>query len=369
VDPHAGRTRFAEYADRWLASRNDERTTRARDASIMRTHVMPRWGQHPMARIEHLDVQVWVTELGGRLAPATVAECFRLTSSVMRTAMRDRIIGFNPCDGVKVPRRRRQAGDDTTITPTQLTGRLLPAVPDRYRPLVALAGGTGLRWGECAGLRWDAVDLVANVVRVERVAEEVAGTVSSKPYPKSKAGRRTVPLPRFAAELLDSYADQYTAAPGGEIFTNQAGGPVRRTLFRARVWRPALVRAGLLGRINQVDEHIFRAGWDDARGRANDAEFTTERDAVAHVARWAAGGMRFHDLRHSYATWLVSSGVPINDVQTVMGHEQASTTLDRYTHQSTDRDTRVRRAFADDLLTHASDDDPEDDGEPSAEGS
>jgi integrase len=242
-------------------------------------------------------------------------------------------------------------------------------VPDRYRPLVALAGGTGLRWGECAGLRWDAVDLVANVVRVERVAEEVAGTVSSKPYPKSKAGRRTVPLPRFAAELLDSYADQYTAAPGGEIFTNQAGGPVRRTLFRARVWRPALVRAGLLGRINQVDEHIFRAGWDDARGRANDAEFTTERDAVAHVARWAAGGMRFHDLRHSYATWLVSSGVPINDVQTVMGHEQASTTLDRYTHQSTDRDTRVRRAFADDLLTHASDDDPEDDGEPSAEGS
>ncbi|MEV4413829.1 tyrosine-type recombinase/integrase [Catellatospora sp. NPDC049609] len=41
------------------------------------------------------------------------------------------------------------------------------------------------------------------------------------------------------------------------------------------------------------------------------------------VARHAAGGLRFHDLRHSYATWLISSGVPVNDVQRVMGHEQA----------------------------------------------
>ncbi len=65
----------------------------------------------------------------------------------------------------------------------------------------------------------------------------------------------------------------------------------------------------------------------------------------------AAGGIRFHDLRHSYATWLVSRGVPVNDVQAVMGHEQASTTLNLYTHRSGDRDQRVLRAFADDPLT------------------
>lgn len=59
-----------------------------------------------------------------------------------------------------------------------------------------------------------------------------------------------------------------------------------------------------------------------------------------------AGGLRFHDLRHSYATHLVSSGVPVNDVQRVMGHEQASTTLNLYTHASSEQDARVRNAFA-----------------------
>jgi integrase len=57
------------------------------------------------------------------------------------------------------------------------------------------------------------------------------------------------------------------------------------------------------------------------------------------------GGLRYHDLRHSYATWLVSDGVPLNVVQRVMGHEQATTTLNRYTHTPDDYGQRVRAAF------------------------
>lgn len=68
-------------------------------------------------------------------------------------------------------------------------------MPERYRALVALAAGTGLRWGECVGLRWDLVDLAAGVVRVVRVAEEISGHVTLKPYPKSKAGRPYRPAP------------------------------------------------------------------------------------------------------------------------------------------------------------------------------
>ncbi|MGY0002607.1 tyrosine-type recombinase/integrase [Micromonospora sp. I033] len=51
------------------------------------------------------------------------------------------------------------------------------------------------------------------------------------------------------------------------------------------------------------------------------AEFTTEREAVAQVAKMTPGGLRFHDLRHSYATEMVSRGVPVNDGQAVIGHE------------------------------------------------
>ncbi|MEU6075837.1 tyrosine-type recombinase/integrase [Micromonospora sp. NPDC047074] len=66
---------------------------------------------------------------------------------------------------------------------------------------------------------------------------------------------------------------------------------------------------------------------------------------MAHIAAKAVGGMRFHDLRHAYATWLVTDGVPINLVQRVMGHEQASTTLNRYTHTPDDYAARVLDAF------------------------
>ncbi|MGE5829986.1 MAG: tyrosine-type recombinase/integrase [Micromonosporaceae bacterium] len=99
------------------------------------------------------------------------------------------------------------------------------------------------------------------------------------------------------------------------------------------------------------------------------AEFTTEREAVAQVARNAHGGLRFHDLWHSYATWLVSQGVPVNDVVSVMGHENASTTLNLYTHRSADRDDRVRRALADFPLTFDLDEGSGDDEDPSGEGS
>jgi integrase len=361
VDPHAGRVRFGDYAARWLAARNDEITTAARDASIMRNHVVPRWGSTPLAKIDHLAVQQWVTELGAQLSPATVTECFRLTSAVTRTAVRDRLIGHNPCEGVRLTRRRRTDTDDRVISRHELVAQLLPAVPSRYRALVALAGGTGLRWGECAGLRWDAVDLAAGVVRVVRVAVEVSGHVSDKPYPKSRAGRRVVPLPAFVAELLAAHRRTYAEGRSGLVFTSRSGEPLRRGTFRARIWRPSLARAGLLGKVVELGKDKFMARWQDRSGREQSKEFATRPAAIAHVVKHAYGGLRFHDLRHSYATWLVSAGVPINDVSAVMGHEQTSTTLDRYTHPSQDRDRRVRSVFADFLLTPPPDDDPETD--------
>jgi hypothetical protein len=57
-------------------------------------------------------LQSWVTQLGERLSPATVRECYRLTAGIMGSAVRDRLIGFNPCEGVRLPRRRRKDTDD-----------------------------------------------------------------------------------------------------------------------------------------------------------------------------------------------------------------------------------------------------------------
>lgn len=344
VSPRGGRVKFRDLAVRWLASRNDEPTTIARDASIMHTHVIPRWGAWPVSKIGHLDHQEWITSLGRTLAPATVAECHRLTSAVCQSAVRAKLIGSNPCEGVRLPKRRKRDTDDQIISRDDLRTRLVPAVPHRYRALVATAGGTGLRWGEVAGLCLDVLDLDQQILRVVRTVIEVAGRVSVKPYPKSSAGRREVPLPGWLAPILREHTQHHPPGQHGLIFTNTAGTPVSRTAFRARIWRPSLVRAGLLGQITPASGGRFHARWTDRNGQEQRAEFATYDQAVAHVARHATGALTFHGLRHSYATWLVDDGVPVNMVQKVLGHERSSTTLDLYTRKTANPD-RIREAL------------------------
>jgi integrase len=257
---------------------------------------------------------------------------------------RDRLIAVNPVEGVQLPKNRRKAGDQLTIAMDQLTLQLLPAVPDRYRALVALAGGTGLRWGECVGLRWNAV--LPDAVLVERVAIEVSGHVSAKPYPKSTAGRREVPLPQLVQQHPAWHRDRYGTGPHGEVFTNEAGTPPRRMLFRSRIWRPSLVRAGLLGDVRQVDNERWLATWSIASGAAMTNHHETYGQAIRAVAAKAHGGLRFHDLRHSYASWLITSGVPIADAQKVMGHESPQTLLAIYTHVQNGARDRIIGALA-----------------------
>jgi hypothetical protein len=166
------------------------------------------------------------------------------------------------------------------------------------QPQVASARGLVLESVDHVGEGPVIVGLDAKLVRVIRVA----GTVTVKQFPKSKAGRRTVPLSDFAAEALKRHRDTYPPGPLCEVFTNTAGGPVRRTLFRSRVWRPALVRAGLLGEVVKPGHLTYRASWIDTAGTEWSVDLPTEREAVAHVAKMAVGGLQFHDLRHSYAT-------------------------------------------------------------------
>ncbi|MET7967571.1 hypothetical protein [Micromonospora sp. NPDC005305] len=102
-------------------------------------------------------------------------------------------------------------------------------------------------------------------------------------------------MPDFAVDLLTAHREAFPAGTRGEVFTDSSGGPLRRTLFRARVWRPSLARAGLLRTVNRLGHFKWRAAWVDTEGVEWSAEFTTEREAVSHVAKMAPGGLRFHD--------------------------------------------------------------------------
>jgi integrase len=82
----------------------------------------------------------------------------------------------------------------------------------------------------------------------------------------------------------------------------------------------------LLGQVAEVDGHKFEAHWTDEDGERVVQVCGSYDEAVKMVARTAGTALRFHDLRHSYATWL-DDGVPPNMVQRVMGHETVTTTL------------------------------------------
>jgi integrase len=341
---------------------NTERTTAAKDCSIMETHVLPRWGDVPLGKIDHIGLQEWVTALGVRRKPATVGLALRLASAVLRSAVRNRLIAFNPAEDVRVPRIRRSDTDERIISRADLRTALLPAVPERYRGVVATAAGAGLRWGEVAGLRADALDLDGARLSVIRTVTEVGGHTVFKPFPKSAASRRTVPLPSWLVPIIREHRGRWPTASDEPVFTNEVGAPLRRTLFRSRIWRPSLVRAGLLGEVVPVTGGL-EARWTDEAGASHTERHRTYAQAVQHVAGHQAGGLRFHDLRHSYATWLVDDGVPPNMVQRVMGHERSSTTLDLYTRR-THNSSRILGALNDPVGEEPDEDDPDDGPEP-----
>lgn len=141
---------------------------------------------------------------------------------------------------------------------------LAEAIDARYRALILTAAGTGLRFGELAGLRPSRIDMVNHTQTVAQALKEVRGQVVEG-TPKKAAARRTIPLPRLVVDALDSHFSA-GLAPSGDIFCAANGGPLRRSNFRRRFWLQAVE---------------------------------------------ASVGMplRFHDLRHSHAALLIAEGV------------------------------------------------------------
>jgi integrase len=215
---------------------------------------------------------------------------------ILKTAVRTRLIAVNPAGGVKIPAGGRGKVAPAAISPTDFFRNLLPAIPQRFRALVCTAAGAGLRWGECAELRWGDLDLERGRIRVVQVAVETPDAVALRPFPKSRAGRRTVPIPAFLVQALKQHRGDREPMADALVFPSRSGGPLRRNNFRRRVWLPSLARAGLLG-ANQTGDGSFKATWRGRDGKAQKANFANDREAVAQVARLAKGGLRFHDLR------------------------------------------------------------------------
>ena len=174
IDPSAGKVTFEVYAETWRTSQVHRPTTAEQVRINMTRHIVPAFKGRPLASIRTTEVQSWVKRLSEQLAPGTVEVVYRYFASVCRSAVNDRLIAFNPCEGVRLPKKERRR-----VVPLETTEvlALIDAMPERYRAAAVVAAGAGLRQGEVFGLTVDRVDFPRRTLTVDRQLV----TVSQRP--------------------------------------------------------------------------------------------------------------------------------------------------------------------------------------------
>ena len=169
VDPRLGRITLGEWTEEYLSTITNLRaSTRVRDESYIRNHVIPKFGTTPLSSIEHMAIRSWVAELAETKAPSTVHKAHQLLSKILRTAMDAGLLARNPAERVPLPKIERI--EMQFLTPSEIW-TLADAMDNRYRALVFTAAYTGLRIHDLrrtAVALWIAVD--ANPVDIARRA-------------------------------------------------------------------------------------------------------------------------------------------------------------------------------------------------------
>ena len=325
-DPHLGDIKVGDWHARVSRARGIEDITKAKNASLWRTHCEPEWGGWQMAGVTRMEAQEWVERLKGTrrarhkgkpvlagdddvpaIGAETVSAAVHLMSQLYGMAMKETppIVTVNPFAGLELPVIRPHEIDFLERGEAEALFVAAGEIGARWRTLIELGTEVGLRPGELYGLHGHRVDWLRGKIQVI----DVATRAGLRQWPKSKKSHRIVPAP---PHILEGMSALMAGLPrDGLVFTAPEGGPVDDGNFRDRIWYPAAEAAG----IRRFPPRI---------------------------------------MRHTAASWLVIDGVPLYDVQALLGHESFRTT-ERYAHLAPDAHDKVMKSWAkrhDASLTH-----------------
>jgi integrase len=288
VDPRLARTEFGHWAAEWLATTAHLRAkTRVGYEGDLRVHVLPVFSHRPVGSIQQVDVRRFVADMIAKgAAPGTVRNARKVLRLVLGTAEGSGAIRSNPCNGVRVPSSPKV---EMVFLSAEQVEDLATAIGPRFATLVRLAAYTGLRAGEICALRVGRLDLLRGRLLVAESVTEVEGHGLVFGAPKTNE-RRSVTLPAFLRDELGSYLAAGKTGADDFVFPSSAGGVLRYKMFYKRVFKPAVVAAGL------------------------------------------PTAARFHDLRHTCASLCIALGAHPKAIQERLGHSSITVTLDRYGH-------------------------------------
>ncbi|UTM38311.1 site-specific integrase [Rhodococcus pyridinivorans] len=254
-------------------------------------------------------VEKWVRSMvDAELQPSTIKTRFNNVRSVLRAAVRDRMLAHDPSQSVALPRVRRTEAAMVIPTPAQV-GDLLREAEDDFRAFVGLCAFAGLRLGEAAALQVGDIDFLRREIQVRRQVQRANGNEVEIRGPKY-GSERTIPAPQGLLDLLSVHIAHW-----------RAGTDPQRWMFPGRGKHP-------------WHQNSVGYRWRKTRESAG------------------VGDLRLHDLRHFYASGLIAAGCDVVTVQRALGHHSAAVTLTTYSHLWPDASDRTRKA-ADGLFAAA----------------
>ncbi|MGW5058597.1 tyrosine-type recombinase/integrase [Streptomyces sp. NPDC004096] len=328
VDPRAAKTTFQQYTEKWLTTLGADPNTIESMNSQLRLHAFPYIGSRPLGSFKPEHIREWVAQLEASVSGSYGRIIYANVRSALSAAVDDGYLSRNPVSARSV---RPPALDPKRVVPWS-SGRVFAvraAMPERYRAMVDLGAGCGMRQGEILGIAMDAVDFDADTLHV---VQQLKLSRSKPVFALPKGGKtRDVPLPGPVADALRAHVKQFPPVeitlpwktPDGPkvtkrlIFMAPGGNHVWRTSLNEEAWKPALVAAGVI------------------------PEPETKEDGYA-----AAREHGMHALRHFYASALLDGGESIKAVSEYLGHSNAALTLRIYAHLMPGSQERTRTAIA-----------------------
>ncbi len=276
---------FEDFVDNWLEHKESrvKPSTYIWYRGIVTLHLKPQFGRLNLSSITTHMIEEFIAKQTTEtsLSPTSIGYHLRVLKTILKTAIIWGFLTKNPAEYIQKPRTIKKEMD--FLTPEELK-LLLENTEPEYYPLFLTAVLTGLRRGELLALKWSDINWATNQIHVRRAL--VLGKLDE---PKSKTSIRALIVPPM---LISALKKHHLSCPIGEldlVFPNKNGDIMNADNLYKRHFLPSLRRAGLRK-------------------------------------------IRFHDLRHTYSSLLISQGENIKFIQQQLGHSSIQVTLDRYGH-------------------------------------
>jgi integrase len=298
VPTPASKLTVAEHLQNWLkgyVSVNCSPRTLDGYRAIVEKYLVPNFGHLLLKQLTPQVIQSYYGQACNSLSTRTVHHQHRVLHQALKYAVRQGFLGRNPCELVDPPKPRPKTM--RTLDPAEVNILLREAEGSNYYPVIYMALSTGLRQAELLGLRWRDIDPdIMLSISVNRVLYKRRGVCEFR-EPKTSHSRRYVSMTPKLAAFLREYKQE------------------RRALYRE------------LGKELTLDDLVF----SNVEGKPLNPP-SLSRGFARIVKRAGLENVRFHDLRHSFASLMLLRGAKPKVISEALGHASVAFTMDVYSH-------------------------------------